>query len=97
MTVFEFLLGALATHRLSLLVSKEDGPYWILSKLRKLPPPRSSTRQGLNCLWCVSVYAGSLVASFYWWIGVLQPIDTILASLAFSSAAIVINQQWTKG
>ena len=97
MTVFEFVLGSLATHRLSLLVSHEDGPAWVFRKLRNIPDKKSSLHKGIRCQWCVSQWMGGAVASFYWWTGVLEPMDTILASLAFSSAAICVNQAFTKG
>lgn len=95
-TVFEFVLGALATHRLSLLLSREDGPAWIFRKIRQLPPPRSSARQGLGCLLCVSVSFSSLVCSYYVWMGKLTWPEFTVPWLAMSSAAILMHMQWTK-
>ena len=91
---FTFFIASLATYRLSLLVSKEDGPAWIFRKLRNVPPKKSSAREGVRCEWCVSVYASALVTWFtyphvtlYW---------AILYWLALSAAAICWNQAFTK-
>lgn len=87
---------SLAAFRLSLLVSKEDGPYWIFQKLRRIPPPKSSTRQGLSCQWCTSMWAALLIVLLFlvwnniWTMGFLYV-------LAVSGAAICWNQAFTKG
>lgn len=90
-------IAGLATFRLALLVSKEDGPAFIFRKLRRLPPPKSATKEGLSCHFCVSVYASALVVfmlafreSHVW-------LSYVLHWLAISSLAIFANQQWTKG
>lgn len=98
MTPLELVIGALATYRLALLVSKESGPAWVFAKLRKLPPPKSSAREGLSCQWCVSVYVAALVCLVYYWIGLRMHAGSwILHWLALSSGAITINQMFTKG
>lgn len=96
MTPFDLLILSLATFRLSLLVSKEDGPYWVFQKLRRIPPPKSSTREGLNCQWCVSVHAATLILSmFLFWNNFWTM--AFIYMLAISGAAICVNQQFTKG
>lgn len=93
-----FILAALAVYRLSLMVSKEDGPAWLFYKLRRLPPPKSSAREGLACQWCVSVYAAALVCGLLFWAGLRNPAPLwIILWLALSAAAVVINQAFTKG
>lgn len=94
---FTFTVAAFATHRLALLVSKEDGPAFIFRKLRRLPPPKSSAKEGLACPWCVSVWMSAAVTTFLWWRGFVPGIDWALYWLAISSAAIAINQTFTKG
>lgn len=90
-------IAGLATFRLALLVSKEDGPAWIFRKIRRLPPPKSSAKEGLACPWCVSVWAAALMVlllankdSWVW-------VTFVLHWLAISALAIIVNQQWTKG
>jgi hypothetical protein len=92
---FYLVLGGLVTFRLALLVSHEDGPAFVFRKLRRLPPPKSSAREGLSCPWCVGVWASGLVTGYYGWLEVVTAHDWPLWWLAMSAIAIVINQQWT--
>ena len=94
MEFFYLVLGGLATYRLSLLVSKEDGPAYIFRKLRKMTPS-PSIREGLSCEWCMSIWAGALVAAYYWWIKIIPGVEWPLYWLAMSSLGIICNQQWT--
>ncbi len=91
MTFLDLLINGLAAFRIALMVSSEDGPAWIFRKLRNAPPKRSSAREGLSCLYCMSVYGSGLV----WlarWHG--QPWEIALVEiLAISAVAICINNQ----
>ena len=71
MKFFYLLLGGLVAYRLSLMISKEDGPAYIFRKLRKLPPEESSAKAGLSCEWCMSIWTGAAVALYLWRIGVI--------------------------
>ena len=97
MRFFYLLVGGLAAFRLSLLVSKEDGPAYIFRKLRRLPPPESSVKEGLSCEWCMSIWAGALVSGYLCWIDVVPGTEWPLYWLATSAIAILCNQQWTRG
>lgn len=97
MNFFYLLLGGLATYRLSLLISKEDGPAYVFRKLRKLPPAKSSAKEGLSCEWCMSIWMGALVAFYLWWLGIMPGNEWPLYWLALSAIGIICNQQWTKG
>lgn len=101
-SALELAMYALATFRLSLLLSKEDGPAWVFRKLRKSIPVSSSAKQGIQCQWCVSVWMAIPMALFAYFKHDLN--NTIQGAgnffvlmLAFSALAIIINQQWTKG
>lgn len=99
---FEFLIYCLAVFRLSLLVSKEDGPAWIFRKLRRSVPARSSAKEGIHCIFCVSVWMAIPVSIFAFfhanWAPWLQTAgDWFCLMLALSTVAIVINQAFTKG
>lgn len=97
MNWFVMVAGGLAAFRLSLLISKEDGPAFIFRKLRRLPPPKSSAKEGLACLWCMSIWSSAVVAGYLYWIGLVEGEQWPLYWLAISSIAIICNQQWTKG
>lgn len=97
MNWFALFVGGLAVFRLALLFSKEDGPAFIFRKLRKLPPPKSSAKEGLSCLFCTSVFAAALVTWYEWAIGLIATNLTPLYWLGMSSLAIFANQTFTKG
>ena len=90
------LLGGLATFRLSLLFSKEDGPAYIFRNLRKVPPKNSSAKEGLSCTWCMSIWTSALVTTYFWLLAIIPGIEWPLYWLAMSAIAIICNQQWTK-
>lgn len=62
MTWLEFILAALVVYRLSMLIAVEQGPAKLFSKFRKLPPKRSSAREGLSCPHCVGLWVSAFVA-----------------------------------
>lgn len=97
MSPITLILAILATYRISLLFSKESGPAKIFQKLRRVPPPKSSAREGLSCQWCMSIYSSAVVTAFLCVKGVVHPFDTPLVWLAVSAGAIVVNQAFTKG
>jgi hypothetical protein len=58
------VLLALATWRLSSLVTREDGPGYVFARLRQRagayrPGELSSLAEGIICMWCVSVWAAA--------------------------------------
>lgn len=96
MTWLIFAVAVLATHRISVMISKETGPAFIFRKLRAVPDKKSSYKEGLSCQWCLSVYASALVTAFLWWRGFIMPVDTWLWWLGISSGAVCVNQAFTK-
>src|ERR1043165_2040947 len=96
MKFFYLILGGLAAYRLSLLISKEDGPAYIFRKLRKMPAKNSSAKEGLSCEWWMSLWMGAVVALYLWLIGIFPGVEWPLHWLALSAIAIICNQQWTK-
>lgn len=100
LTPFTFLLCALAVYRLSLLISKEDGPAWIFRKLRRAVPAHSSAKKGITCQLCVSVWMAIPVASFQLghdslphWLQITG--DWMILMLALSAAAIIVHMHTT--
>lgn len=101
-TWLQFLIYALATFRLALLVSKESGPAFIFRKLRRLPPPKSSAKEGLSCEWCMSMWAAMPIAAFAAYGGALNAsaayaVEAFLLMLALSACGIIVNQAFTRG
>jgi hypothetical protein len=94
MTWLSFLIGALSTFRLTVLITKDKGPAFFFQKLREAPPKRSSLKQGISCPFCVSVWMAFPVIAFT----IHQtPISNVfLGALALSGAAIILNQAFTK-
>src|SRR6266705_964295 len=96
MKFFYLLLGGLVAFRLSLMISKEDGPAYIFRKIRKLPANASSAKTGLSCTWCMSIWAGAVVALNLWILKIIPGNEWPLYWLGTSALAIICNQQWTR-
>lgn len=91
----EFIVGCLATFRIALLVSKEDGPADVAKKLRHSVPP-GWIKRGFYCEWCQSFWWGMATAMFFASTNRLSWTDFPLYWLAFSAGGIVINQAFTR-
>jgi len=95
----KFLVLALATWRISSLVSEEDGPWAVLAKLRHVlgvrydehnwPYGENEIAETLICMWCVTPWIGLIWALFY----LLVPDVAFYVAMPFalSAAAILIN------
>lgn len=61
---FGFALLTLAVYRVSYLITHEEGPLGVFAKLRGAIDPNQRTwvGRGLNCVLCVSFWAGLLGA-----------------------------------
>ena len=94
-TWLEFLVGCLATFRMSLLISKEDGPANAARKAR-MAAPAGWIKQGFHCPWCQSFWWGMVTALFFAFTGRIPWIDFVIYWLGFSAGAIAINQTFTK-
>lgn len=80
------LLAALAVYRISRMVSDEEGPFSIFTKLRALVPPDTWVGRGLECIMCVSFWVALPVA--LWLGGALWP----LTWMALSSGTVLIRK-----
>jgi hypothetical protein len=95
-TWLEFLVGCLATFRMALLISKEEGPAEAAKKVREAAPP-GWIKRGFYCQWCQTFWWGLIAALFFTLTGRLTWTDLIIYWLAFSAGAIALNQTFTKG
>lgn len=89
-----FVAGALATFRLSHLVSKERGPLSVFERIRNaLPRGRDSAREWLSCIFCFSLTASAVVCVLLWTGGLRLTLqEWIVHWLGFSAVALIVNQ-----
>lgn len=83
MNWFDWLLLAVATWRLSYLLTGETGPFLFAQRLRELRPLTGV----LSCIYCASVWVAAALWSVYQY-EQLQPIVWILA---ISGAALMLR------
>ncbi len=69
LTWFEFLIAALCTYRITLMVVREKGPGHVFKKTREAPSKRSKVYDWLTCMFCFSMTASALVCFGLWLAG----------------------------
>lgn len=96
----EFIILALATWRLALLLVEEEGPRDIIGKLRVKLGVRydnysvafgtNVVAEALVCVWCMSIWVGLAVSVLYFTV----PTATLYAAfpLALSAAAVLCHE-----
>lgn len=92
-----FILASFASHRIALMVSKESGPGFIFRKLRRAPQKGSSLKEGIECPWCLGVWASAAMAWLLYPTLELNWRELIVFWLACASGNVVLNQAFTKG
>src|SRR4026208_1182698 len=87
-----FLAGALATFRLSHLVSKERGPLSVFERIRNaLPRGRDSAQEWVSCIVCFSLTASAVVCVLLWTGGLRITLqEWIVHWLGFSAVALIV-------
>lgn len=86
MTLFELVLGGLATYRLSRLVVMDDITYPIRERIwRKFSPDETKFGYFFTCMWCFSIWTALLLVIS----SIIIPTITLWveAVLAFSAIA----------
>src|SRR5215472_17083377 len=91
MNWLRFILGALATWRVTHLLIVEDGPWKVLAKFRRLVALRFF-RGLLDCFYCLSLWVALPVGFF---LGQTAA-DRLLSWLALSAAAILLENLSTR-
>jgi hypothetical protein len=94
MSLFDLIVLALATYRLSSLLVDEEGPWELFERLRALAGMRydalsrrygtNQLSQALTCVWCTSVWVGGALALAYYVLGV----TLIWLALPFALSAV---------
>ena len=85
--ITEFIVGTLATWRIASLLTREDGPYSLFSRLRGSGIERGP-RRALHCLYCTSIWVAAPLAGFVApWSG-----RSIVIWLALSGGACLLDR-----
>ena len=87
MNGFEFLLGALATWRVAALLVQEDGPYNLITHLRRATA-NTGMGQALRCFYCTSLWVAAPAA--FWLTGATP--RWVIMWLALSGAASLLER-----
>lgn len=93
MSVFYFIVGCLATYRLTVLIARDAGPFQVFKRLRSLD---KGTKM-LRCPFCVSIWVGSFVALGFYLFGNVHETRAgwFFISTAFSAVAICLDRVFT--
>jgi hypothetical protein len=91
MQLMTFVLASLAVYRLSRMLSDEEGPFSVFTKLRGLPKPETWIGRGLACIMCLSVWIALPIALWIDYQG-----DWALTWLALSGVTVIIRKWETK-
>jgi hypothetical protein len=86
-----FVICTLATYRLSLMLSSEEGPLAIFARMRRKVPPKTNPGRGIRCFVCWSVWIAAAVVLYLLWLGFITKEISPLYWLAVSGAAVVIH------
>lgn len=86
-TWLRFLLAVLATWRMTHLLAREDGPADLIAQLRRRLD-RSFLGGMMDCFYCLSLW---VAAPFAFVVG-REPLDLVLAWLALSGAACLLER-----
>lgn len=101
MRIIELIIFSLATWRLASLLTQEDGPFFLLRRLRELVGighdsdgvvmsiPESFLGELLSCVWCSSIWIACGWVLF-WWIAPQVALG-IASIFAISTGAVIIE------
>jgi len=92
MTWTFFILGSLATYRLALMLSSEEGPVAIFSRMRRTVQAKTNPGRGIRCFNCWSVWLSILITAFLIYLGETQLIHSPLYVFAMSGTAMLLNR-----
>lgn len=87
-----FLVLALATWRISSIVTKELGPRSVFYKLRTGETLPHDLKELVGCLWCFSTWVGLAIMLFY----LIVPTVTewVCFPFALSGAAVIVEEKF---
>lgn len=95
MTFLIWILTSLASFRLALMFSKEEGPGSIFKSIRQWSGLNATVRDGIECLLCESVWWAGLFTVYLGILGVIPWGLSPIFWLACSATACIIHFQFT--
>jgi hypothetical protein len=100
MSALHFIILVLATFRLTVLLTKDKGPGWLILKFRRLvkrkTPPKAHLDEGVECPWCASVWFGAAIALAEFFLHGNPIYEVTVLALALSGGGVALNQTFTK-
>jgi len=82
---FNLFVGALATYRLSRILTQDEIFNGLRNRLwRKFPPETNKFGYLFTCMWCMSIWAASLIVVS----SIIIPTITLYVCIVFSLSAI---------
>lgn len=89
-----FIIASLATHRIAVLVTEDEGPFSIFTRLRGALDPDQKTwlGRGMNCVFCVGFWAALPVAVFVTVLGYADAWAWPLTWLGLAGAVVIIRR-----
>lgn len=92
MTPFQFLLACLACYRLTVLVSRDLGPFGLFKAIRILPWIGNLA----GCVFCSSPWIAAAIVAGFWFSGIRDaPIVTACIVFAMSGVTIALDRIFT--
>jgi hypothetical protein len=92
-TWLTFVVASLATYRVALMLSQEEGPFGMFLWVRNRFTRDDWMGRGVRCLWCVSFWVGWLIALLVAWAGWGE---YILVALGLSGASVILDRYWKR-
>ena len=95
LTLFQFIIAALATYRISLMVVREKGPGHVFKKVREVPSKASKVYDWLTCQFCFSMTASAIVCFGLWLAGTrIHYALWFQGWCALSAVAIIVHMKF---
>lgn len=106
MNFLDLIIFALATWRISTMLVREDGPFFVFKKIREisgithdqvgrvLTVPDRLFAGLLSCVWCTSVWVSGIWIVL--WIALPSPIILVATLFSLSSLAIAFDQLFNR-
>lgn len=94
MTFWQWTLAALCCYRMSVIVSRDRGPFRIFSRLRAVP----KLKEFLSCTFCTSIWIAIGIEAAFYLSGVKDiPVVVIAIVFSLSAIAIILDRTFTDG
>ena len=84
------LLAILATYRVAYLITSEDGPFEIATRVRSLFGQRTWVGRGFHCVLCVSFWLSLIPTILFVWLWWLAWPVAILTWLGIAGGVLVV-------